>query len=176
MKWKGLFIEPVPYLFERLQSNYSFRSGFYFENSAVNDGSRQVFYWVDPSVKEEYPDLPSWFDQVNSFKETHIYGVPEVREILLKYRRQTKIEGITFEKVLEKYGIANFDLLHIDVEGYDWNVLSQVNLSKYKPKVILFEHKCLSEEQKSSAINFLSPYYSLKDIGADMFCIRKSLQ
>ena len=41
-KYRGLFVEPVPYLFERLVDNYSFRKNLLFENAAINDGIRFI--------------------------------------------------------------------------------------------------------------------------------------
>jgi FkbM family methyltransferase len=171
--WKALFVEPVPYLFERLKSNYSDCEGLLFENSAINDGEKQVFYWIDPRAKEENPNLPSWFDQLGSFKEEHVHGVPEIADILLRYRRKNEVQGITFQKLLEKHKIIDFDILHIDVEGYDWQVLGQVDLTRYQPKIILFEHKCLSGQEKELALEHVSKYYHATDLGADMFCVRK---
>ena len=149
--WNGLFVEPIPYLFERLKSNYDDREGLIFENAAINSGETQPFYWIDPIAKEENPDLPPWFDQLGSFKEEHIYGVPEIADILLRYRRTSEIQGLTFQQLLDKHCITGFDVLHIDTEGYDWHVLSQVDLYKYQPRIILYEYKCLPTEEKTLA-------------------------
>lgn len=117
--WQGLFVEPVPYLFDKLVKNYSDRQGLIFENVAINDGKTETFYYIDPIAKQENPDLPVWYDQLGSFKEEHVYGAPGVADILLRYRRAIEIQGWTFQKLLEKHEITNFDLLHIDTEGYD---------------------------------------------------------
>jgi len=37
-KWSAVFVEPVPYVFDRLKSNYPSSSRFVFENSLINGG------------------------------------------------------------------------------------------------------------------------------------------
>ncbi|MBK7697246.1 MAG: FkbM family methyltransferase [Saprospiraceae bacterium] len=42
----------------------------------------------------------------------------------------------------------SIDLLHIDTEGYDWEILKQLRLAKYFPRPIIFEHKHLSPSKR----------------------------
>ena len=172
-RWRGLFVEPVPYLFERLRRSYAGHDGLMFANVAINDGSTQPFYWIDPQARKENPELPDWCDQLGSFREEHIRGVPEIADILLRYRRVTDITGWTFQELLDRHGITHFDLLHIDTEGYDWQVLRQVDLVTYQPQVVLYEHKCLTSEEKALAARHVTPFYNLRDLGSDMFCVRR---
>jgi FkbM family methyltransferase len=172
-RWRGLFVEPVPYLFDRLRANYARRPGLIFENVAINDGSTQTFFWIDPKAREDHPEFPDWIEQLGSFNESHVHTVPEIAEDLLPYRRSTQVKGCTFQDVLDRCGVTRFDLLHIDTEGYDWEVLRQVDFSRYRPRVVLYEHKCLSEGDKNRAEQHMVAFYSLQDLGGDMFCLRK---
>src|SRR5688500_19325979 len=47
-KWKGILVEPVPYLFEKLKQTYRGFEGLLFENSAIDtkDGYR-TFYRIE---------------------------------------------------------------------------------------------------------------------------------
>lgn len=171
--WQGLFVEPVPYLFERLRRNYAGRDGLIFENVAINDGSMQPFYWIDPAARTEMPDLPEWFDQLGSFNEGHVRTVPELGEVLLRYRRVTNVRGWTFQQLLDRHRITSFDILHIDTEGYDWQVLCQVDFMRYQPQIVIYEHKCLEPGDRVLAEQHMSAFYTLKDLGGDMFCVRK---
>lgn len=171
--WRGLFVEPVPYLFERLCRNYADRDGLIFENVAINDGSTQPFYWIDPTARQEIPDLPDWFDQLGSFNEGHVRTVPGIADTLLRYRRVTNVTGCTFQQLVDRHHITHVDVLHIDTEGYDWQVLRQVDLTKYRPRIVIYEHKCLSPEEKALAEQHVAAFYTLKDLGGDMLCVRK---
>ncbi len=172
-RWRGLFVEPVPHLFDRLRANYASRPGLIFENVAVNDGSTQTFYWIDPKAREDHPEFPDWVEQLGSFNENHIHAVPEIAEALLPYRRSTEVKGCTLQDLLDRCGVTDFDVLHIDTEGYDWEVLRQVDFSRYRPRVVLYEHKCLSGSDNLRARRHMQEFYSLQDLGGDTFCVRK---
>lgn len=169
--WEALFIEPVPYLFEKLKINYKNQSRFIFENVAINDGSNQKFYYVRDSVKNNLPDLPIWHDQLGSFKRENITN--HLNGILKPFIEETLVNGATLKSVLNKNGIETIDLLHIDAEGYDWVVLSQVDLIKFTPKIILYEHKHLSIEEKNNSLEFLKDNnYSVFKLGSDFISIK----
>lgn len=172
-EWQGIFIEPVPYLFKQLRRNYEDRAGLIFENVAINDGSTQTLYWIDPKARKENPGLPDWAECLGSFNKEHVVGAPGVAELLLRYRRETPVKGSTFQQLLDRHEVTSFDLLVIDTEGYDWQVLRQVDFGRYKPCIVVYEHKCLSAEDKVRAEQHLSAFYALRDLGDDMFCVRK---
>jgi FkbM family methyltransferase len=167
--WKALFVEPVPFLFSRLQKNYSNDSRFAFENSVVNDGNPTRFYWVSEEAKKQIPNLPSWYDQLGRFTRTHITKyLPETDPFI----EESNLPGITFRDLLQKHQINNFDLLHIDTEGADFKILCQVNLDQVSPCVILYERKHLSREEENASILFLKNRYFLHNLGADILAIK----
>jgi FkbM family methyltransferase len=54
--------------------------------------------------------------------------------------RQTKSTSVTLNEILESHSVqARFDLLTIDVEGHDLEVLSSLDLAKYRPYLIVIE-------------------------------------
>ncbi len=44
---------------------------------------------------------------------------------------------------MNKHNVQEIDILHIDTEGFDYNVLSQIDFIKHKPYIILYENKHL---------------------------------
>lgn len=170
-KWTALFVEPVPLLVEKLKKNYNNDSRFIFENAAINDGSFQTFYSVSESVKDHINDLPSWYDQLGSFKKENI--TKHLNGILEPYIVESKIKGLTLGNLFEKHDVKTIDIMHIDTEGYDWQVLSQLDFNIYQPKVILFEHKHLSESEKEASIHYLKRNnYIIHVLGGDYLCLR----
>lgn len=171
-KWKALFVEPVPYLFARLRANYGNDGRFTFENAAINDGKKSTFYWVDESARNALPDLPDWYDQLGSFDRNHITRhIPELSQFI----RGEEINGITLAGLLAKHKISQIDVLHIDTEGYDYKILSQLDLKNIHPTIILYEHLHLSPEEKARAINYLKHDYELFQWGMDMFAVSKPI-
>jgi FkbM family methyltransferase len=167
--WKGLFIEPVPFLFNRLKKNYASKRDCFFENVAIGlQKAEKNFFYVDEKARRYLKDLPEYFDQLNTFNKEYI--IDHFGSRINDYIICEKIMVEPFQPLLDKYKIEVIDLLHIDTEGYDWIVLQQLDFYKYKPKVILFEHKNLSANAKQQAIDFLKDRYEITDIEGDFYC------
>lgn len=170
-RWRVLLVEPVPFIFQRLVENYPDERRFTFENVAINDGRKQVFYSVKESVKDEIEGLPEWHDQLSSFDRNNI--VKHLGGILEPYIEETEINGITLSGLFSKNKIRKLAMIHIDVEGYDWKVLSQLDLKKYHPTIVLFEHKHLKSDEVIEAIAFLGEEYWVYEFWGDTLAIRK---
>jgi FkbM family methyltransferase len=171
--WRALLIEPIPFLFQRLRRNYPQDVRFCFENIAIAEAEGcSPFYYIDPAAKEFMPDLPYWYDQLGSFDRGHI--ARHFGDKLDKFIVKIDIPTSRLSTVLQRNNISQIDLLHIDTEGYDWNILRQLDLKLYAPKVILFEHKHLSTDEIQQARAFLIPAYKMIDLGCDFFCQRLS--
>jgi FkbM family methyltransferase len=170
-KWKVLLVEPVRYLFEILKSNYPNNSRFRFDNVAINDGSKQVFYYVNKEANKKLETLPNWYDQLGSFDKTHI--IKHLDGILLPFIEEIEIKGVTLGQLFETNNINNLELLHIDTEGYDWKVLSQLNLKKHTPIIILFEHEHLQDIEKEEAVSNFENDYQIIEFERDFLFIRK---
>src|SRR3990172_11007463 len=124
--WQVLFVEPVPYLFERLKLNYGLSGRFKYENAAINDGSTCNFYWVGEEAGHELLNLPRWWDQLASFDKEHILRHLDGR--LGPYIRTTVLNGLTLNQLIDKHDLNRIDLLYIDTEGHDWQILRQLDL------------------------------------------------
>lgn len=171
-KSKVLLVEPVPYVFEQLKKNYGSNSRFKFENAGINaDGSNQTFYSVSEEAFEKIPNLPHIYNQIGSFDKSHVLKLSEGK--IDNYITETEVNCLTLNQLFQKNEISDLDILHVDAEGYDWKVLSQLDLKKFKPTIILFEFFGLKEEEKSAAIDFLKEDYYLFAFRIDFLCIKK---
>ncbi|MBO0930069.1 FkbM family methyltransferase [Fibrella aquatilis] len=170
--WQVLFVEPVPYLFDRLKKNYTQDSRFLFENAAINDGTNQVFYSVSEDANNYIANLPPWYDQLGSFNRGNI--VHHLDGILEPYIIATDVNGLTLSQLLTKNKINRLDLLHIDTEGYDYKILSQLDLKTYNPTLILFEYVHLQDAEKAEALTFLKESYHIFRFRGDFLCFAKT--
>ena len=66
------------------------------------------------------------------------------------------------------------DFPHIDTEGYDYKILSQLDLIKYNPICILFEYKHLQDSEKDKVVEFLKEKYFIFIFDGDALCILKN--
>jgi hypothetical protein len=114
--------------------------------------------------------LPSWYDQLGSFNKSHITSLISGIEPFIE---ETSLKGISINSLLLKHDITSIDLLHIDTEGYDYQILSQLDLQKFRPRIILYERKHLSSEEVISAIKFLKPFYKLYNLGGDTIAVQE---
>jgi FkbM family methyltransferase len=130
------------------------RERFTFINAAIaeEDGYKDFFY-VSDDVKGTTLKLPNWWDQLGSFDINHISK--HLDGELAPFITKSRIACQRLEGVLDRHAPEKIDLIHIDTEGYDYNVLLMFDLSRYRPKVILYESNHLSTDKKRSARDIL---------------------
>ena len=52
-----------------------------------------------------------------------------------------QIKTIRFDDLVQKYSITEIDKILIDIEGYEYEILKDIDLKKIKINSILFEYK-----------------------------------
>jgi FkbM family methyltransferase len=172
--WSGIFIEPVGFVFERLKENYGEHPRFIFERCAVSrDVGTAPFYYVSEGALAALGGrLPYWYDQLGSFDRNHILRFlgPEVGPFIV----EEHVPTAPMSAILSAHRVGRIDLLHIDTEGFDYVVLSQVDLMRYRPRVILYEHKHLRDEDRVAARALLSrARYKCIELGGDTLARRR---
>lgn len=175
-QWKGILVEPVPYLFEQLKFNYSgFHDKLFFENTAIADTNGILpFYRLK---KSDLPGLPVWYDQLGSFKKEvvmkHRDKVPFFDDLFL----EDTVNAITFKDLLRKYDVHKVDLLHIDTEGYDYEIIKLIPLSEIDIDLIYFEHMHLADSDYKKAVRLLqgNGFIVRKKSGSDTIAVKNSV-
>ncbi|MGH8476788.1 MAG: FkbM family methyltransferase, partial [Methylococcales bacterium] len=137
-KWRGVLVEPVRIYFDRLKENYRGDDRFSFENIAISDRKEiRDFY----RVQENIAFLPEWVHGLGTFDPevlmTHKWAIPDLERYVVK----EKIECISFRDLIEKYQIGKIDLLLVDTEGYDYEILQQIDFERMAPGILLYEHQ-----------------------------------
>lgn len=171
-KWSGIFIEPVKVLFNRLKQNYDNGERFIFENVAIGTkkGIEKFYYVSDKAEVGLGEELPYWYDQLGSFNKQNIANALDGK--LIPYIVEEEIECVPLAEILARNNVKKIDLLHIDAEGFDYNVLAQMDFSKYQPSVILYESKNLSDIEIKQAASLLKTNgYRLTDDGTDTLAV-----
>lgn len=165
--WTGMFVEPVGFVFERLKRHHGDSNRFIFENVAVGatTGEREFFY-VSEDASARLDDLPVWHHELGSFDRSHIvkHLGPRIEPFIVAER----IPCVRVAELLAKHDVDRIDLLSIDIEGFDYEVLSQIDLAAHRPSVIVFEHLHLSNDERRSAIALLDDHgYRRSEFQAD---------
>ncbi|HEX4872521.1 MAG TPA: FkbM family methyltransferase [Nevskiaceae bacterium] len=155
--WRGILVEPVPEIFERLRANHPGREGLIFENLAIAEQAGSApFYSLRPEADPVAAGLPPWYAGLGSFRRevilSHRDQIPDIEARLVR----REVPCLRFDALCARHGIEHFDLLQIDTEGYDEQVLRQVDLARYRPRLVIYEHHHLSAADRRAAENRLA--------------------
>lgn len=170
--WRGIMVEPVPYVFERLKRNYAGVSRVTLENAAIaeRDGRRPFFYLAQAEGPER-EQLPSWYDTLGSFSREAVLGhakhVDDIEERLVT----TEVPCLTFESLCRKHGVGKVDVIVCDVEGYDARIMRAIDFAVYHPRLVVYEHYHLSAEERSDCRQYVEEAgYETMEEGFDTWC------
>lgn len=172
--WRGVMVEPVPYVFERLRRNFGAVDGVRLEMAAIaaGDGTSTLFHLAEaPDAAAE--GLPPWYDGIGSLsREALLAHAPQIAGIADRVV-ETEVPCLTFDSLCAKHGLPAVDLLAVDTEGHDWEILKTVDLTVWRPRLVVYEHYHLSEADRAAAAGHLRRHgYELLAEGFDTFCLR----
>lgn len=170
-QWSGVMVEPVPYVFRRLEQNYGNYERVRLVNAAIaeQDGVRSFYYLPE----SDDPGLWEWYHALGSFREDvvrkHVNLIPDIDQRI----ERTEVRALSFDSLCEGAGLRHVDLIQIDTEGYDWEVIKGIDLDRYQPVLLMFEHLHLDERDKADCYRHLRDCgYELYEDGMDALCLR----
>lgn len=173
-QWRGVLVEPVPYLFDRLRNNYRHRPGIVPVNAAIGpyDGTAEFFAVVQEECDDE---LPEWYDQIGSFSKEHILKhadyIPGLEERIVGL----KVRTLTFDTLCKEYGITRIDVLHVDAEGYDFEIIKALDFDRQRPTLLMYEYKHLSDNDRAACRQVLEGAgYDMLDVAWDTLALHRT--
>lgn len=172
--WKGIMVEPVPYVFEKLKQRHGDNPRLTLENIAI---SRQAgvmpFYHLRNAEEEKGLEKPPrWYDALGSFSRDvvlkHADLIPDLHERLM----ESNVNVTTFDELCRKNNVQKVDLIHIDTEGHDFEILKTIDLPRYRPKVVIYEHHHLNPTDRAAAQEYLRKAgYGVFEEVLDTWCV-----
>lgn len=175
-KWTSVLVEPIPTSFDRLCSNYKHLIScgqVRAINAAVSYCGQEKLrlYRFSKTFIEQHPNANvTDFLQKTSFDASHLtkWGATSVSDL-----EEIEVDTITIEAIADKYFGGEIDFLAMDLEGYEVNVLLQVNLDLVSPRVILFEIEHIPADKFKTIEDRLSAFhYKIQVHGSDAIAIR----
>ncbi len=182
--WRGVMVEPVPWLYERLRENYKTQLGVAFENAAIAGVDAPVpFYYVPPAENRLWGNGPIWSDVVGSLSRAEVEGsIAHGRDFAAQALRveipdheirieKINVPGLTFESLCRKHSLEALDLVLIDAEGYDYEIIKEIDFERHRPRLLIYESDRFSPEQRQECRAYLERLgYDPMEEGFDTWC------
>lgn len=135
---KLILVEPVPFLFEQLKTNYLTKfadsQNIVFINKAVSNFIGEIELTI-PSEKNDFSKLPDWASQLSSVDPNHALG-HNIANLLVE---KIVVKTTTINEIVKEHHITHIDLLHTDTEGHDYTILMDYDFN-IKPTKVMFEN------------------------------------
>jgi methyltransferase, FkbM family len=168
--WSGILVEPVRYYFNKLKANYNKNDNLIFENVAIsNKDELRDFY----RIKEGLNYLPDWCKGLGSFYLNillkHKWVIPNITDYIIK----EKVKCVSFGSLLKKHDVKKIDLLLIDTEGYDYEIIKQIDFKNIRPSIMVYEHKHIDKKDRKDCERLLksNSYSLMKHFGNTLACL-----
>jgi FkbM family methyltransferase len=172
-QWRGVMVEPVPYVFERLRRNYGEIERVQLENAAIADRDGFLpFYYLRPPAPDERDELPSWYDGIGSFSRdvvaSHATHIADIDGRIV----ETEVPALTFASLCRKHGLERVDLVLVDAEGYDHRIVRSIDLAAWHPALLVYEHYHLDPGEQRACTAFVHDQgYETMEEGFDTWCL-----
>jgi FkbM family methyltransferase len=158
--WRGLLVEPLPDLFAALVANYRGVAGLSFANVAIADHvGTATLNRVDPDAIRSGA-APEWSAGASSmFADRNSMGGVRIAEAdwarIRPHVRTETVACTTLAALLEAERVERIDLLQIDTEGYDYQVLRQLDFARYRPAIVHLEYYLLPPQEQEACFALL---------------------
>jgi FkbM family methyltransferase len=174
-KFKGIYVEPIPYLFEKLKRNLG--DSNLFENSAISeyDGTIDMMT-IDQEAIDKGLVHNCFYGMSAVYPPKNGLGSEGDKITVEKYGKIVKVNCITFESLIKKHQIENFDVVKIDAEGHDYKIFKQIDLNRFRPKVVRIEWINLETDEKEKIIKTFGEHkYKYEITGQDIVGLTEEL-
>jgi len=154
---RGVLVEPIPKLFSQLRSNYSAFPTIRPINVAIhNELAEATMYCLKDSAIRRMGEKSSGWASLDPDHWKRMHGLSETDIEAMTVTCKTLVE------VLKENELTNPDVIIVDTEGYDFQLLADLDLDRIRPKIIRFEHglstKTMTENQLKILIAKFNSY------------------
>jgi FkbM family methyltransferase len=128
MGWLGYYIEPVPVFFSKCSVRHAGNPATTVSQIAIGAESKTITLQIAGPLTTSSKQMADNFRSLEWAKDM--------------YENSTSIEvqQIALEEYLTEHGVTpGFHVLVIDVEGAEWDVLRNFDLSRWRPQMVLIE-------------------------------------
>ena len=173
-RWRGVMVEPVPYVFERLHARYRTNGRITLENVAVADVDGSKPFHFLPEADED-DEVWHWYDALGSFRRDVVLSHHELVDDIADRLVTVDVPCVTFATLCARHGLRHVDVVQMDTEGYDRDVLELIDLDGLGVELVLFEHLHLSDDDRAACRRLLDAHgFDQVSDGMDTIAVRAS--
>lgn len=116
--WRGVLVEPSPIAFAKLKENYRGKEGFYFYPFALGITNGKVKMWDSGThLNKDDHGLLSTLNEADYRKWQDSTNFEEI-----------DVQCFRWKTFYNRLSIHNFDFISCDAEGYDYEIMKQIDL------------------------------------------------
>jgi FkbM family methyltransferase len=146
---RAVLIEPQPAAFAALQNLWRDTPRITTLQAALSDAPGERPLYV---IAENRKHLHPFADQIASFSREYVES--ECSRYVWRPSpdliTSIKVKTIDWRSLVEQYGA--FDFVAIDTEGYDGEILHQIDFSRRAPGIVLYEHRHLARDMQQRCV------------------------
>lgn len=144
---QAIFVEPQPGPFGRMQARMGGNENIVLLNAAIDriSGVRTI-YCIPPGID----GLPAWTEQLASFRKEHLLNHEARAPGLSRHIVELSVPTLSFDELLDRFGLKSLDVLQIDAEGMDAELLGWFPFERIKPGLLHYETAHMTAGQNAS--------------------------
>lgn len=162
IEWRAILVEPQSACVQVLRSIYADREQIHVVHAAIgpespssptgnpNRGTLTLY-----KIRDDAAGLPHWANQLASARReviaSHRDRIPDIEQWIVS----ETVPCIPLSKVIQQHGFPRVDLLTSDTEGFDFEIVRQIDDLPSLPQFIYYENLHLSSEEYAESLRFL---------------------
>jgi FkbM family methyltransferase len=181
LAWESILIEPQGPCINTLRSIYADRENIRIEHAAIGpakpsgvDSDSAPRTLTIYKVSDAAVGLPHWANQLASPRRevvaSHVDRIPDIERWIEAH--EVPCKGLA--EIVGKHRFPRVDLLASDTEGFDFEIVKQIDSLPSLPQFIYYEHLHLGAEQYAQSLRFLQDrgYQTIAVNNGDTFAYR----
>jgi FkbM family methyltransferase len=152
---RAVLLEPQPGPFAKLEKLWAGTNRITPMCAALSDATgERPLYVIADAYKHTHP-FP---DQVSSFYRSRVEIACSryVWRPTQEYIASVMVPTVSWSTLVERHG--RFDFVAVDTEGYDAEILHQIDLVESAPDIILYEHRLLNRSLQKQCERLLTSH------------------
>jgi FkbM family methyltransferase len=142
-EWRGIFVEPIPSFFDALAQTRGGDPRFKLVRAAITEHDQPT---IQMTAVQPSDELPAWALGLSTLHPEVLFEHADAAPGLTDHLVTVTVPAMTFSELVND--LDHINLVHIDTEGHDGEVLDQMDLARWHPDIIMFEHKHLKHAER----------------------------